>query len=89
MVRPTHVMRPASLHIHINAELRRKMDEFLFSSVEGRVPVGAHKGFIEARLRAFFEHSRLEVEPGLWVQGDAVAITALKAQLQYHQEEVA
>lgn len=58
MPRPPSITPNAHLHITINPAIRAQMDLFLYSEVEGRVPQGAHKAFIEMLIREFFERRR-------------------------------
>jgi hypothetical protein len=45
------------LHIKLEAATRAKMDLFLYSPLEGRVPKGGHKAFIEMLIAEFFARS--------------------------------
>ena len=42
------------LHIKLEASVRAQIDLFLYSPLEGRVPKGAHKAFIEMLVKNFF-----------------------------------
>jgi hypothetical protein len=54
MSRPANIRRPVRLHTTLPEDIRAKLDLYLYSSVEGRVPVGAYQRFIIERIRDFF-----------------------------------
>lgn len=69
-------------------ELLDQLDEFLFSSVEGRVPQGAYQKWISERIREFFSREYLDLGPHLaelpdyhLVYGRADTIAALSVLL--------
>jgi len=43
------------LHVKLEASTRTRMDLFLYSPLEGRVPKGAHKAFLEMLIGEFFD----------------------------------
>lgn len=53
--RPPNVMRPTQLTTNIPEDLRAKLDLYLYSTVEGRVPHGAYSRFLAERIREFLE----------------------------------
>lgn len=54
MPRPSHILRPIRLHTYLPEDLRARLDLYLFSEVEGRVPTGAYTKFLSARVAEFF-----------------------------------
>lgn len=46
--------RPTVLHMHLPLSLRVKLDLYLWSELEGRVPKGAYQAFFIERLQEFF-----------------------------------
>jgi len=52
--RPSSIIRSVQLTTVLPEDLRAKLDLYLFSTVEGRVPVGAYSTFLQARIREFF-----------------------------------
>lgn len=50
------------LHIKLEAPIRLKMDLFLYSPLEGRVPKGSHKKFIEMLVEEFFHRAATQTE---------------------------
>lgn len=61
MPRNPDIVRPVRLHTTLPEDLRAKLDLYLFSNVEGRVPNGAYRRFIEERIVEFFSRSQLEI----------------------------
>lgn len=53
--RPPKVMRPVKLTTYLPEDLRAKLDLYLYSDVEGRVPHGAYSAFLAERVKEFFE----------------------------------
>lgn len=53
-LRHPNIIRPIKLTTTIPEDLRLKLDLYLFSDVEGRIPKGAYQDFICARIREFF-----------------------------------
>lgn len=77
------------------AEVRARLDIFLFSEVEGRVPKGAYQDFFVARAVEFFSDKPLDLAPFLGsapgefvVRGNLAAITALLEHLKENRNEV-
>jgi len=63
MPRKSALVPTEHLHIKLEAPLRAQMDLFLFSPLEGRVPKGSHKEFIEMLIKEFFARKRKEEAP--------------------------
>lgn len=75
------------LHIRIEPTLKQRMDLILFSESQQRIPKGAHKDFVEARIREWFEWRKQSLEmfgfpPGYFVAGPREMIDALVARLE-------
>lgn len=51
------------LELAIPQTWRAKLDLFLYSELEGRIPKGAYKAFFLARLAEFFTWRRLDLTP--------------------------
>lgn len=47
-------IRPSHLHVMIPEDLRARLDLYLWSNLEGRVPKGAYQKFISERIIEFF-----------------------------------
>lgn len=67
-----------------------KVDLFLFSDLEQRVPQGAYQAFYVARIKEFFDWQRLPLEPygfppGFFVAGPKEMIARLEAKLKGEQ----
>lgn len=54
MPRPPNIDRPTVLNICLPETLRAKLDVFLFSEAEGKVPYGSYNRFFVERLTEFF-----------------------------------
>lgn len=53
--RPPNILRPTKLTTYIPEDLRVKLDLYLYSEVEGRIPHGAYSRFLVERVKEFFE----------------------------------
>lgn len=54
MSRPYNILRPTKLTLHLPEDVRAKLDLFLFSSVEGRIPKGAYQKFFIQLINEHF-----------------------------------
>lgn len=50
-----NIIRPVKLTTCIPEDLRAKLDLYLYSHLEGRVPKGAYQKFLCERIREFFD----------------------------------
>ncbi len=87
MPRPADIDRPTQLVLMLPTSIRARLDLFLFSSLEGRVPLGAYKAFFIERIQEFFGSRRLELErfglpAGFYVSGPVEMINALEERLK-------
>jgi hypothetical protein len=78
-----------SIHLHLPAEIGTRLQLYLFSEVEGKVPYGAYQAFVTARLQEFFSGRLLDLAP--WtgqpecanlVRGNQATIELLTALLE-------
>ncbi len=87
MARPKAVTPNEHLHVTLIPALKQRLDLHLFSAVEGRIPKGAHKEFVENLIREFFEYKQLPLEPfgfpvGYFITGPIVMVEALTKRLK-------
>lgn len=72
----------SQLELHLPQELRDRLDIFLYSPLENRVPKGAYREFFSDRLREFFLGGRLSLEqyglPGGLIVGSPEAIQTIR-----------
>jgi hypothetical protein len=61
-MRPPNITRPVKLTTTLPEDIRAKLDLFLYSELEGRVPKGAYQAFFLERIREFF--ARMESPDG-------------------------
>lgn len=54
MPRPRKVVQPRRLNLHLPEDKLARLDLFLFSDVEGRIPQGAYQEFFGALLDGWF-----------------------------------
>lgn len=79
--------RPRKLTTSFPESIMARLDLFLFSEVEGRVPKGAYQSFFLDRIHEFFGHRRLDLAPfgfpqGFYVQGPRGMIDSLENHLK-------
>jgi hypothetical protein len=56
--RPASVLRPIKLTMVLPEDIRARLDLYLYSEVEQRIPHGAYQRFFVERIKEFF--ARLE-----------------------------
>lgn len=54
MPRTPNIIRPSKLTLHLPEDIRAKLDLYLFSDIEGRIPQGAYQQFLTERINEFF-----------------------------------
>jgi hypothetical protein len=67
MSRPPNVVPSAPLNVHLPAPLKERLDLFLYSEAEQRIPKGAYQEFFSARIREWLELRNLDLAP--WTGG--------------------
>lgn len=87
MPRPPNLIPSRSLHVRLPEDLLGRLDLELFSSLEGRVPYGAHQTFLVARLREFFLWKSLDLAPlgfppGYFIRGPKEMVAAIERKLK-------
>lgn len=89
MARKPNIIPSSKLTIALPLPERTRLDLYLYSEVEGRVPMSSHKEFFSERIREFFDTKVLDLAPYLGCQpgtmtirGSHEAIEALKLKLQ-------
>lgn len=63
MPRRPNIDRPVRLELKMRESIRSKVDLYLFSEVEQRVPKGKYQEFFEERTVAFFNNAKLDLTP--------------------------
>lgn len=58
MVAKFQIIRPVKLHTSIPEDLMVKLQAYLYSPLEQRIPKGAYQDFICDRIREFFDSRR-------------------------------
>ena len=58
MSRPPNIIRPKQLTFILPEDIRAKMDLYLWSELENRVPYGAYSKFIGGLLNEFFDKQK-------------------------------
>jgi hypothetical protein len=61
MARHADIIRPVKLTTTLPEDVRTKLDLFLFSDLEGRIPKGAYQTFLVDRIRDFFDSRSLDI----------------------------
>ncbi len=86
MPRKANVDPPMQLCLKLPASTRTRLDLFLYSELEQRVPQGAYQNFFLERIREFFESRRLDLTPfglqGFYVFGPKDMVEALSKKLK-------
>ncbi|MBK9446345.1 MAG: hypothetical protein IPO00_09745 [Betaproteobacteria bacterium] len=87
MARPKQLTPNAHLHITIDAKLRERLDQAVWSDLEGRIPAGGLQRFIEARLQEYFSDERVDLGALVLGAGVVSGSPATIAALIKHLEE--
>lgn len=53
--RPPNVMRPSRVEVRLPEDLRARLDLYLYSQLENRIPLGAYAKFFTERVKEFFD----------------------------------
>lgn len=61
MPKPPNIQRPTKLHLALPEDVRAKLDLFLYSQVEGRIPHGAYQKFLVERIQEYFSRTDVSV----------------------------
>lgn len=61
--------RPTRLELKLPETVRTRLDLYLFSELENRVPKGKYQEFFEERVREFFALARIDLAPFGFPQG--------------------
>ena len=67
------------IHVRLRPDLKQRLDIILTSELEGRIPKGAHKAFIEARLIEYFDWKRIDMTPYGFPEGYFITAPAAMA----------
>jgi len=86
MPRRKNITPSASIHLHIPEDVKARLDLFLYSEVESRVPVGAYQAFFQQRIQEFFDWKRIPLDsfgfpPGYFVIAPREMLQALVQRL--------
>ena len=89
MGRPKLINPTVALNVHLDARLKARMDEVLFSELEERVPFGAYQKFFNLILTQALTFKTLDLAPFLGtdpgtaiVRGETSVVERLKAHLE-------
>ncbi len=89
MSRPRGILRPIPLTLKLPEDERTRLDLFLYSDLESKVPFGAYQRFFLARLNEFFTWKTLDLGPYLGttpgtfaIRGNPEVLKALEAHLK-------
>jgi len=58
VARKPNILRPVKLTTNLPEDLRARLDLYLFSETEGRVPHGKYSEFLSERVTEFFAQKR-------------------------------
>lgn len=85
MPAPTLLIPTIALTVRLPEPIKAKLDLYLYSEVEGRVPKGKHQEFFIRLLNDYFESKRLDLapfmngDPGVFsVRGSVESLEVLK-----------
>ena len=86
-MRKPNIERPVPLLLKLPESRRAKVDLYLFSELEGRVPKGKYLQFFVERIDEFFDSKALDLAPfgfapGYFVRGPKDMIEALERKLK-------
>ena len=89
MPRPRNAVPSRDLHLMLAEEDAARLELFLYSSAEQRIPHAARQRFFTERMREFFTRVSLDLAlydpsfpPGSFVYGPEALVNMLKQRLQ-------
>ena len=94
MSRPSKIIRPVRVHTTFPEDLLARLDLFLWSPLENRLPLGARQKFLVERTQEYFDSASLDVSLYRTVAGNPIirgsseAIEAVKNALALSTVEV-
>jgi hypothetical protein len=74
MARHPNIIPTEAIRFHIPRDLRMKVDLFLFSTAEKKIPYAAHQRFYSSLIRWFFDTEELDLSPYLGTPQGMVTI---------------
>ena len=95
MARPRSIEPLEYVRVRLDPQTKLKVDLWLNSDVEGRVPYGAYKGFFTLLIQRFFGEKDLDLapflgsEPGAYIiRGSSFALAQLIDQFKANSTEI-
>lgn len=87
MPRPKNLDPTIYIRVGLPQLLWTRLNLFLFSEIEGRVPLGKYQEFFVSRIQEFFEHRHLDLAPygfapGYYVTGPKPMLDMLEQRLK-------
>ncbi len=81
MPRRPELIPRTRLETKLPQDVRARLDLFLYSVLEQRVPQGAYQAFFLERIREFFDWQTFDLGEGNFVRGSKDSIAVLKERL--------
>lgn len=89
MPRPRNALPAKRVHLHLPGDVWPKLEIYLFSEMEQRVPFGAYQDFVTKRIREYFEWASLDlseffphVPPGNILKGPKELVDLVRTELK-------
>ncbi len=76
MARPRSIEPPEDVRVRLDPRVKVKVDLWLHSDVEGRVPYGEYKRFFTILIERFFSEKDLDLAPYLGSEQGALVVRA-------------
>lgn len=81
-MRRPNIMRPVHVHTTLPEDIKARMDLYLWSDVEQRIPKGAFQRFLMERIAEFFNSDSLDVSKYRSVAGGTPIIRGSPAVIE-------
>lgn len=88
MPRQRNAIPSRRINLHLREDICARLELFLYSELEQRIPEGAYKAFFEERVLEFFNSKRLDLAPwadtqpgAIWVAGSPESVRVLEKTL--------
>ena len=84
MSRRPNLIPSIMLNVALPQDVHTRLTLYLFSELEGRVPLGAYQRFFTERVREFFQSKQLDLSP--YIGGEAPAVSGSPDVIRWLEE---
>jgi len=86
MSRRPNIVPTVLLNVALPEPVYTKLNLFLFSELEGRIPLGAYQRFLSERIQEYFSHRQLDLAPFAGTDPGAFVVSGAPEALEVLQQ---